>query len=168
VSSREIERKFLVDPDEAGRLAGSARGQHRIEQAYVAVDDEREVRLRAIDGERGLLTVKSHGELERDEFEIELEEEQFRALSPLLETKAVAKTRYLLDHDGHTIELDVYSGDLEGLAVAEVEFESRKDAEAFEPPDWLGRDVTGDTRYKNRNLAGCRFADLPAATGTTD
>lgn len=161
MSSREVERKFLVDPDEASRRAGAARAQYRIEQAYVAIDDEREVRLRAIDGERGLLTVKSHGELERDEFEIELDEEQFRTLSPLLDTKAIEKTRYLLDHDGHTVELDVYAGDLQGLVVAEVEFESRNDAEAFEPPGWLGRDVTGDPRYRNHKLAGRRFADLP-------
>jgi len=161
VSSREIERKFLVDPDEAGRQQGSARAQFRIEQAYIAIHGEREVRLRAIDGERGLLTVKGHGELERDEFEIELDDSQFRTLAPLLETRAIAKTRYLLDHDGHTIELDVFKGDLEGLIMAEVEFESTGDAEAFEPPGWLGREVTCDRRYRNNELAGRRFADLP-------
>jgi adenylate cyclase len=52
-----------------------------------------------------------------------------------------------------TIELDVYGGDLEGLVVAEVEFASEEDADAFDPPAWLGREVTDDPRYKNQRLA---------------
>ena len=79
------------------------------------------------------------------------------------------KERFRLDRDGRTIELDVYAGDLDGLVVAEVEFESEQESADFHPPAWLGREVTGDERYANRRLAVHRIpeeermsADFPA------
>ena len=51
------------------------------------------------------------------------------------------------------MELDRYAGELEGLMVAEVEFESEDEADGFEPPDWLGDEVTGNERYSNQRLA---------------
>jgi CYTH domain-containing protein len=50
-------------------------------------------------------------------------------------------------------KLNVYHGNLEGLVLAEVEFSSRDKSEEFEPPDWLGEEVTDDVRYKNQILA---------------
>jgi CYTH domain-containing protein len=52
-----------------------------------------------------------------------------------------------------TIEVDVYSGALEGLVVAEVEFDDPWGAESYVPPYWFGREVTADSAYKNRSLA---------------
>jgi adenylate cyclase len=37
--------------------------------------------------------------------------------------------------------------------IAEIEFGSEEEARAFEPPGWLGEDVTGDSRYLNETLA---------------
>jgi CYTH domain-containing protein len=51
------------------------------------------------------------------------------------------------------IELDVYHGRLNGLHTAEVEFDSSAGAEAFEPPDWFGREVTDEPGFKNKRLA---------------
>ena len=47
----------------------------------------------------------------------------------------------------------MYEGELDGLVTAEVEFPDEATALAFGAPAWLGRDVTGDTRYANRTLA---------------
>jgi CYTH domain-containing protein len=52
-----------------------------------------------------------------------------------------------------TIEVDVYSGELEGLVVAEVEFESEAQGDGFQPPDWVGRELTGDRAFENERLA---------------
>jgi adenylate cyclase len=52
-----------------------------------------------------------------------------------------------------TIEVDVFEGRLAGMVTAEVEFESETASEEFDPPDWLGEDVTGDPRYANETLA---------------
>jgi adenylate cyclase len=51
------------------------------------------------------------------------------------------------------VEIDVYHERHEGLIVAEVEFDEEAAARNFEPPDWLGADVTGDPRYSNQLLA---------------
>ena len=55
--------------------------------------------------------------------------------------------------DGHTIELDVYEGELAGLIVAEVEFDDPWGAESFAAPYWFGREVTDDPGYRNQRLA---------------
>ncbi len=147
----EIERKFLV-AEVPGALDDHP--SEAIEQGYVAVERSVEVRLRRRGG-RALLTVKSGAGRVRVEEEFEIDDRRFESLWPLTEGRRVTKTRYRLPAAGGdlTIELDVYSGDLDGLVVAEVEFESGSAADAFEPPDWFGAEVTDDTRYANRALA---------------
>lgn len=51
----------------------------------------------------------------------------------------------------HIFEIDEFSGDNEGLVVAEIELSSEN--ETFEKPDWLGDEVTGDIRYYNSQLS---------------
>jgi adenylate cyclase len=147
----EIERKFLVaePPSDYERWPSTA-----IEQGYVAIDEDgTEVRVRRRGG-RTWLTVKSGAGRARVEEEIEIEPERFERLWALTEGRRIEKTRYEIDaSDGLVLELDVYEGGLDGLVVAEVEFDSEEAAEAFSPPDWLGPDVTDDARYKNQRLA---------------
>lgn len=50
-----------------------------------------------------------------------------------------------------------FSGDNEGLIVAEIEL-SDKD-EYFEKPDWLGDEVSDDARYYNVSLVKHPFKD---------
>jgi CYTH domain-containing protein len=146
----EIERKFLVDelPDGLDRYPS-----REIEQGYLAITDDVEVRLRRY-GDQTFLTVKSSGDESRVEEEIQIETRRFGALWPLTDSRRIEKRRYrIATDDGRTIELDVYHGRLAGLLTAEVEFDSPDDAQAFEPPAWFGLDVTDDPRYKNKRLA---------------
>jgi adenylate cyclase len=148
----EIERKFLVSaaPGDLDRHPASA-----IEQGYLAIHaDGTEVRIRRRAG-AAVLTVKSGGALARVEEELALDEATFERLWPLTAGRRIEKVRHLIPAEppGLVIELDVYGGDLDGLVVAEVEFASEADAAAFAPPAWLGRDVTGDARFKNQRLA---------------
>jgi adenylate cyclase len=144
----EVERKFLVPepPDLSGAEA------REIEQGYLAVGSEGEVRLRR-KGDRLLLTAKRGGGLAREEAEVELEKAAFERLWPLTEGRRLHKRRHVVPYGDLKIEVDVYAGDLEGLVVAEIEFDSEDEARAFEPPEWLGEDVTGDERYLNETLA---------------
>lgn len=89
----------------------------------------------------------------RIEEELDLEPEQFEALWPLTEGRRVAKLRYIVPIKTGDIEVDVFEGELAGMVTAEMEFESEAASEAFEPPDWLGAEVTGDDRYANETLA---------------
>lgn len=153
----EIERKFLL-PGPPAELQGSPSRQ--IEQGYLAISDESEVRLRR-SGDAHRLTVKKGHGISRQETEVELPAEVFEELWPQTEGRRVEKVRHLVDiGDGLSAEVDVYSGELEGLVTAEVEFESGEAADAFVAPDWMGREVTGDGRYANQTLA---TAGIPEA-----
>lgn len=145
----EIERKFLVrdPPPDLSRYPSE-----EILQGYVAIDASAEVRVRRR-GESLTLTVKSAPALSRVEEEIEIDRARFASLWKLSEERRIVKTRYLIEHEDSTIELDVYHEALKGLMTAEVEFASEAASEAFLPPSWLGREITGDRRYANQTLA---------------
>lgn len=49
--------------------------------------------------------------------------------------------------------MDVFHGELEGLAIVEVEFPSSEAADAFEPPAWFGEEITGRPEWSNPGLA---------------
>jgi CYTH domain-containing protein len=149
-SSREIERKFLLK-----RLpAGLKKFPHdTIEQGYLAVGrGGLQVRLRKKGSVRSL-TFKQATRGGREEREIRLSQEQFNALWPATAGRRLTKVRYDVPWKKHTIEIDVYRGRHDGLVVAEVEFADQRSCAAFEPPDWIGRDVTGKPKYSNVLLA---------------
>lgn len=149
----EIERKFLI---EAGAELPADLDRHRSErilQGYLALEEGVEVRVRRR-GTRAFLTIKSGGGRARLEEELEIDDGRFGRLWPLTEGRRVRKTRTNIPLGGGlVVELDVYADAHDGLVVAEVEFPSEQAADAFEPPPWLGREVTDDPRYKNRALA---------------
>jgi CYTH domain-containing protein len=62
----------------------------------------------------------------------------------------IDKTRYLVDYKGHTFEVDEFYGDNEGLVVAEIELNDKE--EDFELPPFIGKEVTGDSKYYNSSL----------------
>ncbi len=148
--AHEIERKFLVTnlPPEIENYP-----RNEILQGYLEIsEDGTEKRVRSKGG-RYTHTVKSEGGLSREEAEKEITEEEFMLHWPKTGSKRVQKVRYDIEYEGYLIELDIYSGELEGLIVAEVEFESEEHSASFDPPNWFGLEITEDHRYKNKNLA---------------
>jgi adenylate cyclase len=149
VPGQEIERKFLVDALPDGLPPGE-----RVEQGYLAVaPDGTEVRVRRRAG-RCTLTIKSGPAHVRVEEELDIDERRFEALWALTEGRRIAKTRHVVPLEGGVqAEVDVYADALADLRVAEVEFPSAAASEAFSPPGWFGRELTGDARYANQSLA---------------
>ena len=146
--AQEIEKKFLV----AGEFKESAKKATRITQGYLSSVPERTVRVR-VKGDKGYITVKGIGNdsgASRFEWEKEMPVEDVRDLLKICEPGVIDKTRYLVDCDGHTFEVDEFYGDNEGLVVAEVELSDEN--EAFTRPSWLGEEVTGDKKYYNSML----------------
>ena len=143
----EIERKFRV-----ARLPTGLGNGASLRQAYVAVEGDVEVRVRS-DGTHHVLTVKGGGGLERAEVEVAIDAAAFDELWGLAGDRHLEKIRHRVDLDGLTAELDLYAGPLAGLAVVEVEFPSRREAEAFDPPDWFGVELTGEPGWSNAALA---------------
>jgi adenylate cyclase len=147
----EIERKFLV----SGEAWKQAPGQ-LISQGYLNRDKQRTVRVR-VAGEQAWLTIKglSTGAT-RAEFEYPVPLADALEMLALCDGPRVEKIRRCIPHQGMTWEVDEFLGDNAGLVVAEIELESAD--QAFEPPPWLGQEVTADTRYFNSSLASLPFS----------
>ena len=145
----EIERKFLVEstaPDLSRHPSAFLR------QGYLSVGPSSEVRIRDSDG-HCTLTVKSHGGLVREEYEVPISREQFDALRPATHDRRVEKRRFSLTHGRHTCHVDLYAGRLSGLITVEVEFSTIEEALGFDRPEWFGREVTKNECYRNSTLA---------------
>lgn len=146
--AKEIERKFLVKGD----FKGAAEKQMRITQGYLSSVPERTVRVR-IKGEKGFITIKGIGSssgASRYEWEKEIPVSEVNELLEICEPGVIDKTRYQVPFGGLTFEVDEFYGDDDGLTVAEVELSSED--QAFDKPEWLGEEVTGDVKYYNSML----------------
>jgi len=143
----EIERKFLVPelPESMEKYPCSC-----IEQAYISTSPV--IRVRRKD-DRYILTCKGQGLLSREEHELFLSQEEYQNLLARAQGQIIAKKRYQIPYQSHIIELDVFEGALAPLVIAEVEFETERDALGFEPPEWFGKEVTYDPAYTNAALS---------------
>jgi len=151
--TREIERKFLI-LDLPRNIKDYT--SYEINQGYLVITDNIEFRLRR-KNVKYYQTIKTGQGLTRGEYEIELSSVQFDLLWPLTEGKRVEKTRYEIRDKSSIIELDIYRGPLKGLITAEVEFNSKQASNKFQPPQWFGKEITLDSRYKNKNLSLLRI-----------
>ena len=146
----EIERKFLVSllPSQLEHYP-----KRIISQAYLCTNPVLRIRQ---NNSSYILTYKSSGLRSRIEEEMPLTQEAFAHLLKKTDGNIISKTRYEIPHTfqnhAYTIELDVFHGIYEGLFLAEVEFENEEDADAYEPPEWFGTEVTYDGRYHNSSL----------------
>lgn len=144
----EIERKFLV----SGDFKPFVNKSFRITQGYLCSAPERTVRVR-VKGCKGFLTIKgisNKSGLSRFEWEKEISVNEAQALLKICKLGVIDKTRYLVEVGKHTYEVDEFSGDNEGLVLAEIELSSED--EDFIKPEWLGKEVTGDIKYYNSML----------------
>jgi len=148
----EIERKFLVTPI-SGRMPWEP---HDIVplmlcQGYLKNNKTATVRVRTSD-QRGFITIKGPTEnATRKEFEYEIPLTEAQEMFALCQGVLIEKKRYGLVYKGFKWEIDAFSGENQGLVVAEIELNSPD--EYFEKPPWLGREVTPDSRYCNACLA---------------
>ena len=144
----EIERKFLIKQLPANL---SEYNSHTIEQGYLCTAPV--VRIRKED-DSYYMTYKSAGMMVREEYNLPLTKESYYHLKPKADGIVISKTRYLIPLDEvHTIELDAFHEDYEGLFLAEVEFDTEEDANSFIPLSWFGEDVTYDTRFHNSTMS---------------
>jgi adenylate cyclase len=158
-AAREIERKFLLDatPDLERAPVAGARTLH-IEQTYLLGPDGESERVRLVrepsEPDRYFHTVKRRiSALTREEDEREISRSQYRRLSARRdpERETIRKTRHVFPYRGRVFELDVFEAP-PGLVLLEVELPSEDEPVDLPPLPGL-RDVTGDERYSNSELA---------------
>jgi adenylate cyclase len=141
----EIERKFLILSQDWQEYT---RSELHIVQAYLATNEFSSTRIRIQDDKANINIKSATLGIERTEFEYAIPVIDAQLMIDELCVKPVIeKTRFLVEHMQHTWEIDVFSGENEGLIVAEIELFSPD--EAFEKPSWLGEEVSNDARYYN-------------------
>lgn len=147
----EIERKFLVRrlPEDLEQYP-----RQRIEQAYLCTEPV--VRVRRSNGDY-YLTYKGAGLLAREEYNLPLTAEAYAHLLAKADGTQIAKDRYCIPWENHTVELDVFDPPFAPLVLAEVEFGTEAEAAAFQPPAWFGEEVTYDPAYSNSSLSRRQF-----------
>lgn len=144
--AKEIERKFLIKGDNWKLAKGIT-----YRQGYLSTVKERVVRVRTI-GNKGYITIKGITVgATRLEYEYEIPaKDADEMLTELCEKPLIEKNRYKIEYKGLIWEIDEFFGDNDGLTVAEVELKDEN--QAYEKPEWIGDEVTGDPKYFNSNL----------------
>jgi CYTH domain-containing protein len=154
-SHPELVRRFLADPARAPTRTATAR---RVHDRYL---DGTRLRLRTEYDERGRVVAHRLGR----KTQLPGSEPVTAALSELvldaddaavlgrLHGRDLAKLRHAVDAETGVVVIDVFTGPLEGLCIAEVRFDTTDELEAYEPPDWTGREVTHDAAFGDAALA---------------
>jgi CYTH domain-containing protein len=157
----EIERRFLLAgvPDGADVLAVNG-----IDDRYLDGTRLRLRRMAQVGGPTALkLTQKlpapdGHGR-QGALTTLYVSEDEYAALAAL-PAATLSKTRLSLAPYG----VDVFRGHLDGLCLAEVEFESEQDAAAFRPAAFCRAEVTADRRFTGGELVRASSAQVRAWT----
>jgi adenylate cyclase len=145
----EIERKFLVDRTKWHLLIKPEGAVFR--QGYMLREPSKTVRVRVTDS-RGFITIKGKTTgISRSEYEYEIPVNEGNELLSAFCDALINKIRYCISFAGKVWEVDVFSGDNDGLIIAEIELND--ESEFFDLPDWIAEEVTGDERYYNSNLS---------------
>lgn len=144
----EIERKYLVKNLPENYKDYPSR---ELEQGYLCTDPV--VRVRRADN-TFTLTYKGRGLMVREEYNLPLTKEAYEHLRAKTDGLMIHKIRYNIPWgEKYTIELDIFLDELAPLVLAEVEFDTKEEANAFIPPDWFGEDVTFSQDYHNSTLS---------------
>lgn len=151
----EIEKKWLIDKEKIPYNLSNAE-IIEIEQTYICFSPE--IRVRKINnGEYYTFAVKTNitsDGMTRNKIEETISEEEYNNLISKREGNTIHKIRYqFLDNDNNLLAIDIFKGELGGLAYLEIEFENQEVANNFQTPNWVIKDVTDNLNYKNGYLA---------------
>jgi len=162
MKNKEIERKFLIEPEKIPFDLEKLDYCDMVQGYVTSVDKELTFRLRHVlykntegvpTGEKWFQTLKGKGSKIRDEYEIELSKEQFSTMWKMCERLSLHKFRYEIKQNFGTIHLDRYKNGLKGLWTLEVEFDTLQNCDDFVPLDWFGEEVTENMDYTNLSMA---------------
>ena len=78
----------------------------------------------------------------------------------IFEGSEIRKNRYFHEFNGRTFGFDIFLGNLWGLNVARVEFDSPEEAGRFEPPPFAVLEITNDPFFLGENLVEKSFEDV--------
>lgn len=150
----EIERKYLIKSDDWKNYTNK---KIIIKQGYLSSNPDSTVRIR-LTNKKAFITIKSKTTgITRSEYEYGIPISDARELLNLCTKPLIQKTRYIVVQNKSRWEVDIFEGVNEGLEIAEIELENAD--ELIIKPDWLGEEVSDDSRYFNSSLAVHPYKD---------
>ena len=78
-------------------------------------------------------------------------------------TNEIRKNRYPFEFEGRKFSVDMFLGDLFGLVLAEVSFETDEELDNFPKPPFALVDVTNEPLFSGGKLCELTFSDVRAA-----
>jgi len=78
----------------------------------------------------------------------------------MFDANEIRKNRYPFEYQGRRFSIDMFLGDLFGLVLAEVSFETDEDLESFPQPPFAIADVTNHELFTGGKLSQLRFEDI--------
>ena len=78
----------------------------------------------------------------------------------VFEANEIRKNRYAFEFEGRKFSIDMFLGDLFGLVMAEVSFETDEELDNFSKPPWALADVTNVEVFTGGRLCELTFEDI--------
>lgn len=159
----EIERRFWI---EKTPTIQKKRKKEEIIQWYCLDPNNKEkIRIRKIihDDTKKIRYTKTikHGKwLVREEIESSITSKDWKQLRPQAQKTSLKKTRYYIPHKNHSIELNIFHENLEGIILAEVEFQSIEESKSLKVPERFWSEVTEYKESTSHYLAKHGKSDL--------
>jgi len=86
-------------------------------------------------------------------------------LSTVFNSNEIRKNRYPFEFEGRKFSVDMFLGDLFGLVLAEVSFETDEELDQFPKPPFALVDVTNDELFTGGRLCELTFSEVRAEIG---
>ncbi|MGZ8843585.1 MAG: hypothetical protein ACXW18_07975 [Pyrinomonadaceae bacterium] len=78
----------------------------------------------------------------------------------IFEANEIRKNRYYFEFEGREFAIDMFLGDLFGLVLAEVSFESDEELDGYAPPPFAVAEVTNIEMFTGGRLSQLTIADI--------
>ena len=158
MKNQEIERKYFLNyiPKDIKILK-----VQNIVQSYLYRDKITTIRVRKINDLEYIYTVKTKGDIEKDnskiankyELERNISKEEYENLEVKRISNRINKKRIVVPIQNKLkVEIDIYYDYLKGFLTAEVEFPNEEMANNFKKPKWIGEEI-GYKEFSNGKLS---------------
>ncbi len=145
--AKEIERKFLLAKGTSIPIPG-VYSKINIKQGYIFIEKDKHLRIRLYKDSAVLCLKYTSGPV-RDEYEYTVPmkdgKEMYSKCTMKLEKRRLTFKRFNENYD-----VDSFPN---GIQFVEVEFKSLKDSKSWVKPHWIGKEITGVSKYSNITLA---------------
>jgi CYTH domain-containing protein len=159
----ERERKFLLDSLPEGLTPASPHVQ--ITDNYITGTRLRLRKIRDPQANKWTLKLTQKFALNKSDLSrtiltnVYLNATEYNTLA-VFEANEIRKNRYSFENAGNKYGIDLFLGDLLGLILAEISFESDEELEQFERPAFAFAEVTNSEMFTGAKLVDLTFEDI--------